>query len=228
MVRIQGCPFSSSHRGSVYLMALNCFFRALALGFRPAAYCRFHSSSAQFHTRRAVPQARLKYSACSGVGRRAILWVSCMATITFTGIRLFDERVCLQRFVQLLSVIPQPVQSGREAMHDGHQVLHHLLLRRKSLLIERNDFASVHLGIMLEPLESEAGQPVPVGKNQRLDLAPPDRIGQLQNRLRLKFSPPPTSSTNSTLAKPFATTNSSSTLRWLTISGFCAALDTRQ
>jgi hypothetical protein len=41
-------------------MALNCFLSAMAFGLPPAAYCLFHSLSAQFQTRRAVPQARLK------------------------------------------------------------------------------------------------------------------------------------------------------------------------
>jgi hypothetical protein len=60
MVRSQGCPSSSSQSGSEYLTRLNCFFSAIALGFWPAATWRFHSASAQFQTRRAVPAARAK------------------------------------------------------------------------------------------------------------------------------------------------------------------------
>ena len=71
-------------------------------------------------------------------------------------------------------------------MHDGHQVLPHLLLWRKPLLIEHPHFATVRLGVMLNPFKAEAGQSVSVGKNQRLDFSPPTRIGQFQEPLALE------------------------------------------
>src|ERR1700694_855987 len=55
------------------LMALNCFLSARAFGLPPASYCVFHSASAQLNTKRAVPAARTKYWACSGVGWSLIL-----------------------------------------------------------------------------------------------------------------------------------------------------------
>ena len=55
-----GRPSLSSQSGWAYLMALNCFFNAIALGRRLAAICRCHSARAQFQTRRAVPAARAK------------------------------------------------------------------------------------------------------------------------------------------------------------------------
>src|SRR5436190_20323619 len=54
-------------------MALNCFLSAMALGLPPASYCTFHSANAQLNTKRAVPAARAKYFACSGVGWSLIL-----------------------------------------------------------------------------------------------------------------------------------------------------------
>jgi hypothetical protein len=51
---------SASHGNSLYLTALNAFFREAALGLSPASNCWFHSAKAQFQVKRAVPQAMPK------------------------------------------------------------------------------------------------------------------------------------------------------------------------
>src|SRR5262245_50252964 len=99
-------------------------------------------------------------------------------------------------------------------MHDRHQILHHLLFRREPLLIQYQQLAAVGFGVMLKPLEAKASQAITVGKHYTvLTSRGPIAFIKARNRLRLKFRPPPTSSMNSTLANPRATTNFSSTLR---------------
>ena len=98
-------------------------------------------------------------------------------------------------------------------MHDGHHVVHHFRFGRQPFLGEHQHVAAMGFGVMFEPRNAEAGEAVLVSKDQHLDLPSPDLVHTGQKPLRLKFSPPPTSSIHSTPANPVATTTSSSTLR---------------
>src|SRR5215469_12203969 len=50
------------------LIWLKCFLSFKAVRCSPASYCRFHSASAQFQTKRLVPAALAKYAACAARG----------------------------------------------------------------------------------------------------------------------------------------------------------------
>ncbi|WP_207161515.1 hypothetical protein, partial [Rhabdochromatium marinum] len=62
---------------------------------------------------------------------------------------------------------------------------HQLLFGRKPFLIQYQDFAAVCLGVMLEPLEPNARQPVFVGEDSGVDAPLPDLIHQCQKTLAL-------------------------------------------
>jgi hypothetical protein len=66
-------------------------------GLPPAAYCRFHSPSAQFHANRAVPAERAKYMRCAEFGSSAILCASSIAFLLNVFPALKDGDFCNQR-----------------------------------------------------------------------------------------------------------------------------------
>src|ERR1039458_7767595 len=58
-------------------------------------------------------------------------------------------------------------------MDYSHKVLHHLLLGRKSFLVEHQHFTVIKPRIMLKPLKPKAGQTVFMSKYQGPDLSCP-------------------------------------------------------
>jgi len=74
-------------------------------------------------------------------------------------------------------------------MHDGHQVLRHLLFWRQPLLVQHQHLAPVGFRVVREPFEAEANQPVAVRQDQRLHLATPHRVHQRQEMLAAEVQP---------------------------------------
>ena len=91
--------------------------------------------------------------------------------------------------------------------------MHHFLFGRQPFLVERQHFAAMGFGVMFEPLKAETGAAVPVGEDQHLDFPSPDLVHKGQKPLALEVQPAAHFLDTFDPANPFATTNSSSTLR---------------
>ena len=76
-------------------------------------------------------------------------------------------------------------------MDDGHPILDHRLLRRQAFLVDDRDGAAVLRGEMLEPVEAETGQPVPVGHRQMGDPLLLNALPQRQEHLALEIQAVP-------------------------------------
>jgi len=158
-----------SQGNCLYLVALNALLGEEAFGLSPAANSLFHPARAQFQLKRVVPQACLKYSDWKASRDSSVRGDSSM--LSGAGLlRLRFADVLPQRFLKPFFVIAKTVEPRRKAMHNNHQILHQLLPRRQSFLIQHKNLTSVALRITLEPLKPESHQAVAMRYHQSLYL----------------------------------------------------------
>jgi hypothetical protein len=72
-------------------------------------------------------------------------------------------RLPVKHFFQLLAVVAQAIQTGREAVHDCQQILNRFLFRRELFAVEPKKIGAVLGAETLEPRESKSGQSILVG-----------------------------------------------------------------
>ena len=65
-------------------------------------------------------------------------------------------------------------------MNDGHQVLNHFALRRKSLLVRDGDLAAIFLSQMLEKVEAKAHQTILVSNDDMFHFTSRDSIDKME------------------------------------------------
>ena len=65
-------------------------------------------------------------------------------------------------------------------MNDGHQVLNHFALRRKSLLVRDGDLAAIFLSQMLEKVEAKAHQTIFVSNDDMFHFTSRDSIDKME------------------------------------------------
>ncbi len=73
---------------------------------------------------------------------------------------------------------PEPVEPAAENVDNGEEVVDELGLGTRSLLIEDHEAATVSVAQVLEEVEAEATEPIPVGNHNLLDSSAADSVHQ--------------------------------------------------
>lgn len=100
-----------------------------------------------------MPAARSNACSCSGVGLRRIL---CAFFIV------------LERLPERLAVVTQPLTPRGVAVGDRQQILDHLPVRRKRLVVHHEQFAAAAFGQVCQQVETEAHEPILVSDDDPL------------------------------------------------------------